>query len=143
MRLSSGRLRALEGSCNNLERRKHSSAFSSPFGTLSLLDVVGDDSSSLTGSVSIHSMAGYMSGLDNEVEILYFPSGSVLAQAGERNTGRFSIIYLSVWMNCIQDFSTSSTAFLISPSRHPMPPSVLLILVRRVKVWRMIDCCSL
>ncbi|TFK77544.1 patatin-domain-containing protein [Pluteus cervinus] len=74
------------------EGRRQSEAFSSPFGTLSLLDVVGDDSSSLTGTTSIHSMGGYMSGLDNEVEILFFPAGSVLARAGERNTGLFYVI---------------------------------------------------
>jgi lysophospholipid hydrolase len=34
--------------------------------------------------------AGYMSGLDNEVEILFYPAGSTLASAGEINTGRLA-----------------------------------------------------
>jgi lysophospholipid hydrolase len=33
-----------------------------------------------------------MSGLDNEVEILFFAAGSTLAKAGELNTGLFYVI---------------------------------------------------
>ena len=58
----------------------------SPFGSLSLLDI-GDDSSSATGGSSSVTASGYMSGLDNEVEILFFSSGSYLAKAGERDIG--------------------------------------------------------
>jgi lysophospholipid hydrolase len=58
----------------------------SPFGSLSLLDL-GDDASSATGGSSSVTMSGYMSGLDNEVEILFFSSGSYLAKAGERDIG--------------------------------------------------------
>ncbi|KAK7063789.1 lysophospholipase NTE1 [Favolaschia claudopus] len=65
--------------------------FSSSFGSLSLLDL-GDDSSSITGSSTIASGDGSMSGLDNEVEILFFPAGSTLAKAGELNTGLFYVI---------------------------------------------------
>ncbi|EEB92916.1 hypothetical protein MPER_08501, partial [Moniliophthora perniciosa FA553] len=54
--------------------------------SLSLLDI-GDDASSATGgSSTIASTEGYMSGLDNEVEMLYFPAGSMLARAGEHDT---------------------------------------------------------
>ncbi|KAI9454834.1 patatin-domain-containing protein [Russula earlei] len=62
----------------------------SPFGSLSLLDL-GDDSSSATGGSSVIA-GGYMSGLDNEVEILFFSSGSYLAKAGERDIGLFFVI---------------------------------------------------
>jgi lysophospholipid hydrolase len=62
-------------------------SFNSSFGSLSLLDI-GDDSSSMTGGSSVMS-SGYLSGLDNEVEILFFAAGSTLAKAGERNTGEF------------------------------------------------------
>ena len=58
----------------------------SPFGSLSLLDIA-DDSSSATGGSSSVTASGYMSGLDNEVEILFFSSGSYLAKAGERDIG--------------------------------------------------------
>ncbi|KAG5643133.1 hypothetical protein DXG03_001523 [Asterophora parasitica] len=63
---------------------------SSPFGSLSLLDL-NDDGSSLTAS-SVTSAGDYMSGLDNEVEILFFAAGSTLAKAGELNAGLFYVI---------------------------------------------------
>jgi len=63
-----------------------SKMFSSSFSSLSLLDL-NDDASSITGSSTIASNDGYMSGLDNEVEIRFFPAGSTLAKAGELNTG--------------------------------------------------------
>jgi lysophospholipid hydrolase len=66
--------------------RAQSGTFSSSFGSLSLLDL-RDDSSSLTGGSSSITNGGYMSGLDNEVEVLFFAAGSTLAKAGERNTG--------------------------------------------------------
>lgn len=66
--------------------RTQSGTLNSSFGSLSLLDL-RDDSSSLTGGSSSVTNGGYMSGLDNEVEILFFAAGSTLAKAGERNTG--------------------------------------------------------
>ncbi|KAG6911335.1 hypothetical protein DXG01_001006 [Tephrocybe rancida] len=71
-------------------RLSSDSTFSSPFGSLSLLDI-NDDSSSLTAS-SINSSGDYMSGLDNEVEILFFAAGSTLAKAGELDAGLFYVI---------------------------------------------------
>ncbi|PCH34074.1 patatin-domain-containing protein [Wolfiporia cocos MD-104 SS10] len=68
-----------------------SNVYKSSFGSLSLLEMGDDAASSATGASSIIT-DGYMSGLDNEVEILYFPAGSVLARAGERNTGLFYVI---------------------------------------------------
>ncbi|KAG9313970.1 hypothetical protein JVU11DRAFT_4745 [Chiua virens] len=62
-----------------------SGMFNSPFGSLSLLDTGDDNTSSVTGSSS--NVTGYMSGLDNEVEILFFTAGSTFVKAGERNTG--------------------------------------------------------
>jgi lysophospholipid hydrolase len=66
--------------------RPGGSVLESPFGTLSLLDI-GDDSSSATGGSSSVTASGSMNGLDNEVEILFFSSGSYLAKAGERDIG--------------------------------------------------------
>ncbi|EPT03439.1 hypothetical protein FOMPIDRAFT_1035433 [Fomitopsis schrenkii] len=66
--------------------------FKSSFGSLSLLEIGDDTSSNVTGASSSIMTDGYMSGLDNEVEILFFPAGSVLAKAGEQNTGLFYVI---------------------------------------------------
>ena len=68
-------------------RSKGSGGFKSSFGSLTLLEM-GDDASSITASTSSGRDDGYLSGLDNEVEILYFPAGSILAKAGDRNTGK-------------------------------------------------------
>lgn len=68
------------------------------FQSLSMLDDQ-DESSSMAASEMTSSSAigadghggvgrSWMSGLDNEVEILFFPAGSVLVKAGERNAGR-------------------------------------------------------
>ncbi|EIN14421.1 patatin-domain-containing protein [Punctularia strigosozonata HHB-11173 SS5] len=74
--------------------------FPSSFGSLSLLDM-GDDTSSITGGTA-SSVVGTdgMSGLDNEVEILFFPAGSTLARAGERNAGLFYVIdgFLDIYL---------------------------------------------
>ncbi|KDQ63191.1 hypothetical protein JAAARDRAFT_29203 [Jaapia argillacea MUCL 33604] len=63
----------------------------SSFGSLTLLDM-GDDASSMTGGSSSTTPNGYMSGLDNEVEILFFTAGSSLVKVGESNTGLFYVI---------------------------------------------------
>lgn len=68
--------------------RPNSAMFGSSLGSLTLLGTLGDDASSeMTGS-STGTGDGYLNGLDNEVEILFFPAGSVLAKAGEMNTGK-------------------------------------------------------
>ncbi len=66
-----------------------SGLFGSSFSSLSLLEI-GDDASSMNGASSVHSHEGYMSGLDNEVEMLFFAAGTTLVKAGEVNTGTFS-----------------------------------------------------
>ena len=67
----------------------------SAFGSLSLLDL-GDDMSTVTAGSSIHSSGNYLSGLDNEVEILFYAAGTTLAKAGESNTGTILLLYLMV-----------------------------------------------
>ncbi len=54
----------------------------------SLLAATDDGTSSITGgSSNAASGKDYMSGLDNEVEILCFTAGSLLVKAGEKNAG--------------------------------------------------------
>lgn len=64
-------------------------SYNSSFSSLSLLDL-GDDISSVTGGSSVASSGAYMSGLDNEVEMLFFAAGTTLAKAGELNTGEYT-----------------------------------------------------
>lgn len=74
-----------------------SAAYNSPFSSLSLLDM-GDDTSSMTGASSTLSNGDYMKGLDNEVEILYYPAGSTLVKAGEMNTGKLFLTLIIVYL---------------------------------------------
>lgn len=67
--------------------RSRNGMFRPSFGSLSLLEIGDDESSSMTGSTASTTADGYMSGLDNDVEILFYPAGSTLAKAGESNTG--------------------------------------------------------
>ncbi|KAF8963847.1 hypothetical protein BDZ97DRAFT_1818202 [Flammula alnicola] len=71
--------------------RKSTSNFNSPFGSLSLLDI-HDDVSSTAASTASSSNLNTLSGLDNEVEILFYAAGTTLAKAGELNTGLFYVI---------------------------------------------------
>ncbi|KAG1773999.1 hypothetical protein EV702DRAFT_1127656 [Suillus placidus] len=71
--------------------RSANGVFPSPFGSLSLLETADDGASSVTGTSST-TTTGYMSGLDNEVEILFFSAGSTLVKAGERNTGLYYVV---------------------------------------------------
>ncbi|OCH95670.1 patatin-domain-containing protein [Obba rivulosa] len=73
------------------DAQSRSGSFQSSFGSLTLLDIGDDASSSMTGGSSIMT-DDYLGALDNEVEILFFPAGSILARAGERNTGLFYVI---------------------------------------------------
>ncbi|KAF7347414.1 Lysophospholipase NTE1 [Mycena venus] len=90
-----------------------SEVFSSSFGSLSLLDLQDDASSMTGGSSTIASGDGYMSGLDNEVEILFFAAGSTLAKAGELNTGLFYEFLIS--------FSPEDEAHVRKPAQNATP----------------------
>lgn len=74
-------------------------ASTSAFGSLSLLDL-GDDISSVTAGSSIHSSGNYLSGLDNEVEILFYAAGTTLAKAGESNTGTILLLIFGDVQDC-------------------------------------------
>ncbi|CAA7268103.1 unnamed protein product [Cyclocybe aegerita] len=112
-------------------RRSSTSAFASPFGSLSLLDL-GDDVSSITSS-SAASSSNYLSGLDNEVEILFYAAGTTLAKAGEVNTGLFYVIegFLDILLpikdSNPSDLSTSRSSGHVDdpldPENRRTPPS--------------------
>jgi lysophospholipid hydrolase len=72
----------------------------SSFGSLSLLDI-GDDGSSITGGTN-SALSGHgdaASGFDNEVEILFYSAGSILAKAGERNKGEYRLFLATASQN--------------------------------------------
>lgn len=93
--------------------------FRSSYGSLSLLEMVNDGTSSATGSSS----TGEMTGLDNEVEIRFFPAGSTLIQAGERNAGMFYVIegFLDVILP-VADLQRHAGPDTKIPSQETLPP---------------------
>lgn len=99
-----------KGHDQNLQK----AVFNSSFGSLSFLGLSGvDDESSMTGS----STASFSSTeLENEVEILYFPKGSMLVKEGEKNAGLYFVIegFLDVSMPEI-----STTSLNTNPSATP------------------------
>ena len=110
---------AFPPSDSGMSRRSERETFRSSFGSLSLLDIgmgVGDDAASSTGrterSASFYA-DGHMSNLDNEVEILFFPAGSILAKAGERNTGK-TCLRDAAGMGLRQAVQGSSTSSMAS-----------------------------
>ncbi|KAF8683173.1 Lysophospholipase NTE1 [Rhizoctonia solani] len=68
---------------------RNTAMFGSAFSNLSHLQSQ-DDASSVTSLAGMTPMS--LSGLDNDVEILFFSAGSALARAGERNAGLFYVI---------------------------------------------------
>ncbi|CEL53821.1 hypothetical protein RSOLAG1IB_06602 [Rhizoctonia solani AG-1 IB] len=64
---------------------RNTAMFGSAFSNLSHLQSQ-DDASSVTSLTGLTPMS--LSGLDNDVEILFFPAGNTLARAGERNAGK-------------------------------------------------------
>ncbi|CAE6472105.1 unnamed protein product [Rhizoctonia solani] len=68
---------------------RNTAMFGSAFSNLSHLQSQ-DDASSVTSLAGMSPMS--LSGLDNDVEILFYPAGSTLVRAGERNAGLFYVI---------------------------------------------------
>ncbi|CAE6529815.1 unnamed protein product [Rhizoctonia solani] len=68
---------------------RNTAMFGSAFSNLSHLQSQ-DDASSVTSLAGMAPMS--LSGLDNDVEILFYSAGSTLVRAGERNAGLFYVI---------------------------------------------------
>ncbi|KAI0031137.1 patatin-domain-containing protein [Vararia minispora EC-137] len=87
------------------------------FGSLSLLEMSDDHSSSAGGASSGTNGNGHVTGFDNEVEILFFSAGSHLARAGEKDTGLFYVIegFLDI---VLPDADTPSKAVERGWSQH-------------------------
>ncbi|KPV72156.1 uncharacterized protein RHOBADRAFT_39615 [Rhodotorula graminis WP1] len=142
-------------------------AFNSSFGSLSFLGLQGlhdDESSVSSASASALSALGTHGGhggaqsfasmdLENEVEILYFPKGSVLVKEGERNAGLYFVIegFLDVSMpeaestlsskgrtaeqrrddaNKAASAGPAPAASTVPPAPPPKPKSIPLFTVR-------------
>ncbi|BGO90930.1 phosphatidylcholine and lysophosphatidylcholine phospholipase [Rhodotorula toruloides] len=89
---------------HNGKSLRDQAVFNSSFGSLSFLGLQGlhdDESSTSSGFSALREENGRDAGavgsfasmdLENEVEILYFPTGSVLVKEGEKNAGLYFVI---------------------------------------------------
>lgn len=74
------------GSFQSRSNSRGGPLFGTSFGSLSLLETPDDSASSITNASSVADNV-FPTGLDNEVEILFFAAGSYLVKGGERNAG--------------------------------------------------------
>ncbi|KAG9097923.1 phosphatidylcholine and lysophosphatidylcholine phospholipase, partial [Ceratobasidium sp. 392] len=70
---------------------RNTALFGSSFGNLSYLQS-HDDASSVTSLAGASGGQTSLSGLDNDVEILFYSAGSTLVRAGDKNAGLFYVI---------------------------------------------------
>lgn len=114
----------------SFDSRKQKAIFSSAFGLMSPFDPsVDDETESLTsGTHSIFSTAGpHLEELSNDVEIVFFPKGSVLVEQGERNPGLYYVIdgFLDVGVP-MDDENGDANVLGTTPSNTSIAPSDLL-----------------
>ncbi|PNS20802.1 Lysophospholipase NTE1 [Sphaceloma murrayae] len=77
------------------DSKRQKAVFNNAFGFMDGYDPYGDLESESNGSVSAFSATGGLTALEDlkhEVEIVYFPQGSVLVEKGERNPGLYYVI---------------------------------------------------
>ncbi|EMC93099.1 hypothetical protein BAUCODRAFT_273535 [Baudoinia panamericana UAMH 10762] len=106
--------------------KRQSAVFNNAFGLMDLYDGSADDSDSIA-SMSAYSTNGSVNILEDlrdEVEIVYFPKGSVLVEEGERNPGLYYIIDGFLDVSAAVDGNESNMDILGTkgaPSRVPVP----------------------
>lgn len=76
------------------DSKRQSAVFNNAFGFMDPFDGSQDDSESVASqsAFSIGGSVNIMEDLKNEVEIVFFPKGSVLVEEGERNPGLYYVI---------------------------------------------------
>ena len=76
------------------DSRSKTAIFNNAFGFIDPYEGSMDDSESVvsTSAYSVGGSANIMDDLKNEIEIVYFPKGSVLVEEGERNPGLYYVI---------------------------------------------------
>ncbi|KAF8427767.1 hypothetical protein EV426DRAFT_588237, partial [Tirmania nivea] len=116
------------------DARNSKTSFSNAFGMLDPFEGADDSESVISTALSASSTSGglYNQYLDmkNEVEIVFFPKGSVLVEQGERNPGLYYVIdgFLDVSIPVDEKKSGPSTSFDLgvggyaTASDHELPP---------------------
>jgi len=99
--------------------KKQKAVFDHAFGLMAAYDNHGDGDSDTSASVSAFSTAGapfVLEDLRHEVEVVYFPKGSIIVEKGERNPGLYYVIdgFIDV---CLagEDIEPNNNVFGTSP----------------------------
>jgi len=110
----------------SFDPRRQSAIFNNAFGFMDPFEGSQDDSESVA-SVSAYSSGGsanIIEDLRNEIEIVFFPQGSVLVEEGEQNPGLYYVIdgFLDVSASIDdQDADTNMLGTTPGASRIPLP----------------------
>ncbi|KAF2763988.1 patatin-domain-containing protein [Teratosphaeria nubilosa] len=105
----------------SFDPKRNSAVFNNAFGFMDPYEGSSDDLDSVA-SASAYSIGGSVNILEelkNEVEIVYFPKGSVLVEEGERNPGLYYVIdgFLDVSAS-IEDDGGATDMLRTSPANH-------------------------
>jgi len=110
------------------DARNSKTPFSNAFGMLDPFEGMDDSESVISTALSAASTSGGLFGhhsdMKNEVEIVFFPKGSVLVEQGERNPGLYYVIdgFLDVSIPVDEKKGSSSTSFDLGAGGHATAP---------------------
>ncbi|KAF2863792.1 patatin-domain-containing protein, partial [Piedraia hortae CBS 480.64] len=76
----------------SLDPNRNSAIFNNAFGFIDVYDAASEEIESSASVYSVGASSNLMDDLKNEVEIVYFPKGSVLIEEDERNSGLYYLI---------------------------------------------------
>ncbi|KAF8477052.1 hypothetical protein BDZ91DRAFT_787656 [Kalaharituber pfeilii] len=111
------------------DARKPKTVFSNAFGMLEPFEGMDDSDSVVSTALSAASTSGGMFGqhadMKNEIDIVFFPKGSVLVEQGERNPGLYYVIdgFLDVSIPVEDKKSNNSTSFKLGVGGHATVPN--------------------
>lgn len=118
------------------DARKPKASFSNAFGMLDPFEGMDDTESVVSTAFSAASTSGGSFGqhfdMKNEIDIVYFPKGSVLVEQGERNPGLYYVIdgFLDVSIPAEEKNSSANASFNLearwntAPPDHEQPPVI-------------------
>ena len=111
------------------DSRRQKAVFNNAFGFMDPFDPTADGDSESAASVSVHSAGGsvnLLEDLKHEVEIVFFPKGSVLVESGERNPGLYYVIdgFLDVGVSVDENDADANVLGTAPASNHVNAPDL-------------------
>ena len=107
----------------SFDPKRQSAVFNNAFGFMDPYEGSNEDSESMASqsAYSVGGSANMMEDLRNDIEIVYFPKGSVLVEEGERNPGLYYVIdgFLDVSAS-VDEQNASSDVLRTRPEDQPL-----------------------